>query len=1206
VQATLLSIAIALILALVAALVGPHFIDWNQYRAQFESQASRMTGLQVRLAGPIDARLLPTPSLNLQRVDIVQPGEAGSLRVRRLSIEFSLGSLVRGEFKASDVILDGAEIVLALDRNGRLEWPAPTVTFDPDAISIERLVVRDSRALLADAASGYGVVLDRFEFRGELRTLSGPVKGQGAFYADGQHYPYRIAASRVGDNRMRLRLNIDPIDRPVTADADGFMSIENGSPRFVGSVTLARQPGRAPAGSQAQPVEPWRLVGKIDGNSARAVVEQIDFQYGPDERPIRLRGDALVNFGATPRLTGVLSSPQLDLDRILDLPESQRRRPLAAIKSFSDLLVGSPRLPFPVSLGISVDSLTLAGATLQRVSSDLVSETNGWNIDRFELRAPGLTQLALSGRLGVIDGISFVGPTRLVSKDPRALIAWLTDRPEDQITVGAGLSIEGVFRLGKDEVAVDGLKAELDRMSVAGRLAYSWVGGQRSPRIEAAVSAPEIDLDRAYGLIQGLFDGTVFELPREGLLTAKIGRATLAGVAAKGADVNVRFDGRGLNIERLAVDDFGGASAAITGTIDTSAAAPRGAIKLDLDARQLDGLAELVARFAPQIAAELRRNADQIVPVKLAATMMVNPESSAAASSVGRFTIAGAAGGQSISLRGEVTASHADLTPANFARLRSASVRLGGEIDAVDGATLVRLLGLDRNIVVDKGGGRITASAHGAFDSDLSVEASLAAPGLDAAASGRLQLAGNRGLTADLAVRIARANLRAPRSAGYSADAFPAAFTTRLVLNDGVVALNDLTGTVAGSAINGRLMIGLADPIRVGGELSLGTMHLPAIAAAVIGVPRVAGGNWPSEPFERGLIGGLEGSVKIMIGRMALSPQLGVADMRAVVQFGRDSIALEAIDGVIAGGRVAGSMSFKRGDGGLSLASQLKFTDASLVELLPGEGVLTGHASIELKLRGTGRSPVALIGALEGEGAFSVSDGAIMRIDPAAFAAVIRSVDAGFPIDTEKIRERTEAVLLNGALFVAAAQGEIAIAAGQLRLVNTAVKTKEVELAVNFGIDLSGGTLDARLILSGAPGSGVLEGIRPEIMLSLRGPFGELKPSLDVAAFANWLALRAIEEKDKRIEALQTGSAGSITYPFVAPATTGPAAPVRERIAPQPTPKIMPPPRTPTAKVSPPTDIRPAPATRPPTSPSQPTQPQRPTTRSWLERLLGP
>ena len=348
-----------------------------------------------------------------------------------------------------------------------------------------------------------------------------------------------------------MRLNIDPIDRPLTADAEGFLSIENGAPRFAGSVTLARPVTRAPAGSQGEVLEPWRLTGKIDGNSTRAVVEQIEFQYGPDERPIRMRGDARINFGAAPRFTGVLSSPQIDLDRILALPEAQRRRPLAAIKAFADYFAGSQRLPIPVSLGVSVESLTLAGATLQRFSGDFVSEANGWDIEKLELRAPGFSHFTMAGGLGVVDGISFAGRMRLVSKDPRTLIAWLTDRPEDQIMAAASLGVEGDFRLSSEEIAVDRLKASLDRMSVEGRLAYAWGTSQRLPRIEAVVSSPDIDLDRAQGLLQGLFDGTVFEMPREGLLSARIDRATLAGVEARRADVNMRFDAKGLTSSAL-------------------------------------------------------------------------------------------------------------------------------------------------------------------------------------------------------------------------------------------------------------------------------------------------------------------------------------------------------------------------------------------------------------------------------------------------------------------------------------------------------------------------------------------------------------------------------------------------------------------------------------------------------------------------------
>jgi hypothetical protein len=1221
VQATLLSIAVALILALVTALVGPHFVDWNKYRAQFETQASRMTGLQVRITGPIEARLLPTPSMNLSRIEIARGDEAGSLRARRLSIEFSLGSLARGEFKATDVILEGAEIAIALDRNGRLDWPAPRSSLDLEAISIERLDIRDSRALLADAASGYGVVLDKFEFKGELRTLSGPVKGAGSFYADGMHYPYRIAMSRVGDDRLRVRFNIDPIDRPLTFDTEGFLSVENGAPRFAGNMTLARPVTRAPTGSQGEILEPWRLTGKIDGNSTRAVVEQIEFQYGPDDRPIRLRGDARINFGATPRLIGVLSSPQIDLDRILALPEPQRRRPLAAIKTFADYFAGSQRLPIPASLGISVESVTLAGATLQRFSADVASTANGWDIEKLELRAPGLSQLAMAGRVGVAEGISFAGRTRLSSRDPRTLIAWLTDRPEDQIIAASNLSVDGDFKLSSDEVAVDRLKAELDRMSVEGRLAYAWAStsasGQRPPRIEAAVSAPDIDLDRAYGLLQGVFDGTLFEMPREGLLSAKIDRATLAGVEARRADVNMRFDANGLNIERLGIGDFGGASLSVSGSIDTRAQVPLGAMKLDIDARRLDGVATLLERLSPEAAAELRRNAARLAPAKLNASLEVRP-GAAASQSNGRFRIDGSAGALRVALNGDVGANRDDLTIAGLARLRAARVNLAGDIMAPDAAVLTALLGLDPFVAVEKGAGRVTVSARGAFDGEMDVDGRLVAGALDAAAKGRLRMTGSRGPTADMAATVARANIRLPRAVA-GADVIPLAASARLALADGSVSLSDLKGTVAGTEIGGRLTVGVADPVKLNGELSLGALHLPATIAAVIGLPPVTGGSWPSEPFERGLIGAAEGSVKLRVGRVTLSPQLGVANMRSTLQFGQGSFALEEIDGSVAGGRVAGSISFERGEEGLSIDTHVRFAGANLADLLPGEGALTGRATIELDLQGTGRSPIALIGALKGDGTFTVQDGQIMRANPAVFAAVIRSVDDGLPIDAVRISDRTEAALGNGALNVALAQGEIAVAAGQLRLTNTAVRAKDAELGVTLGLDLSGSAIDARLVLAGAPGSGVLEGVRPEIALALRGPFEAPRRTLDVAAFTSWLALRAIEEKDKRIDALQSGR--EVPVPPAMPTQPTPMQPkwvpnvttAPDKVTPA-TPQQLPkaPPqqqRAPAAKTPPPppTDIRPPAATRQQTPPPpKQAQPQRPASRSWLENLLGP
>jgi large subunit ribosomal protein L24 len=123
VQTTLLGLAIAFIIALVAALVGPHFIDWTRFRPQFEVEASRILGAPVRVNGSLDARLLPTPSLRLQSIVVGGPNDPGRIRADNLAIEFSLGSLMRGEWRATELTVNGVALDLGLDQKGRIDWP---------------------------------------------------------------------------------------------------------------------------------------------------------------------------------------------------------------------------------------------------------------------------------------------------------------------------------------------------------------------------------------------------------------------------------------------------------------------------------------------------------------------------------------------------------------------------------------------------------------------------------------------------------------------------------------------------------------------------------------------------------------------------------------------------------------------------------------------------------------------------------------------------------------------------------------------------------------------------------------------------------------------------------------------------------------------------------------------------------------------------
>ena len=164
-QNTLLGIAIALILALVTALVGPSLVNWNNHRGFLQREASRLVGLPVYVTGAIDVSILPTPSVTLRAIEIGHPRDENRMRAGALAFTLGLGPLMRGELRATEVRLVGPELTLKLNKNGALELPNVAMGFNVEAVSIDRLSVEEGRAILVDATSGVRMVLDKLTFK---------------------------------------------------------------------------------------------------------------------------------------------------------------------------------------------------------------------------------------------------------------------------------------------------------------------------------------------------------------------------------------------------------------------------------------------------------------------------------------------------------------------------------------------------------------------------------------------------------------------------------------------------------------------------------------------------------------------------------------------------------------------------------------------------------------------------------------------------------------------------------------------------------------------------------------------------------------------------------------------------------------------------------------------------------------------------------
>ena len=434
-QATLLGIAVAIILALLAALVGPLFVDWGQYREYFEAEATKLVGQPVRITGAIDARILPTPSVTLGNVEITAAGKS-QVRAREVHVELALGQLVRGEFRASELTIAGPDVALGIGADGRVDLPVARLGFDPDRLQIERIEIEDGRVALADRTSGSEIELRGFYFKGDVRSLLGPAKGEGGFMAAGERYGYRFAASRAGDDGVvKIKLGLDPVDQPVTVETEGALSFVEREPRYEGTLSLARPAAIARQSGRGQAATPWRVSAKIKASAARALFEQLEYQYGPDERAIRLNGTAELRLGKAPALDAVLSARNVDLDRALALPEASRRLPLAALKAAVVALFASSYRPGPcrceIGIGCRCRHARDGGPCPKRSWRSRVRGRRMEHRDARVSRARLRTGPPVGGRVAAAaDGLTFSGPAQIEASDPKLFLSWLEGRTD--------------------------------------------------------------------------------------------------------------------------------------------------------------------------------------------------------------------------------------------------------------------------------------------------------------------------------------------------------------------------------------------------------------------------------------------------------------------------------------------------------------------------------------------------------------------------------------------------------------------------------------------------------------------------------------------------------------------------------------------------------------------------------------------------------
>ncbi len=969
-QTTLLGLAVAFILALIAALIGPYFIDWNQFRPQFEAEATRVIGAPVRVEGALDARLLPVPTLRLKSVVVGGANDLGKVRADKLDVEFSLGSLMRGEWRADELTINGMALDLGLDAQGHLDWPISAGKFNLGSLAIDRLNLT-GRIALHDAASRSTVELNDIAFSGDVRSLASSIRGDGNFLLSGTRYPYRISSSQSADGAgTRIRLTVDPGANASSADLDGVLTFDARTPRFDGTLTLASPVKTGDAAKDAAQT-PWRLNAKLKADPAAAHLEQLDASYGPDEAALKATGLADIRFGSSPLLHAVLSAKQLDADKLL-IKGSSTTEPTLMLPGLRSLLALVPPATVATQIELSAEQIMLRGRPVQNLSAELRGDTKSWTISRLDFRAPGVTRVSLSGTVQPAPAGSFSGELNVDSPDPDTLAAWLQGRSEVTYRNQKPLRLRGNLSTASGRFAIDKLNAEIDGSTVEGSFSIVNDPTDGGSRLDASLKADRLDLDAATALARSLA-GPQAELPEQAQISLDIGRAVSAGQEMHPFAAKLSYGPKNFTLDRLQIGEVSDVMVDGTGSFDRVNAT--GNVALSATAASFARIGALLTPFAPAVATRLNVMGATPGParLKLAFALDKNPEHADRATALAVIDI------DAPNLRGITTVTAAPILAAvrgiDLDALMRSDIGIKSKFSA-PGDRLLALLGLDHTIAAGDGPTQLEASATGVWRSPLRVKLKVTGSELDAEAEGTAEPWASE-TKANFNVSVLRANLAPlfdlPPSSMSSRNT---SLSSRVSVAGNKLSLDDIDSVIAGSWVRGHVAVTLGEDKAIEGEVGSDTLELAPLFGLAIGYAA----HDPTKPFARGLLQGWRGRLVFQAQRGTLPAGGELRSVSGVIRNDGQSLTFDAIKGKIGGGEAVADIDAKQTVNGVALNAHLRLSGVEGKDLQYRTLMMpAGRTSMQMTLSSLGRSASALMGALSGDGLVTLNSAGISR-----------------------------------------------------------------------------------------------------------------------------------------------------------------------------------------------------------------------------------
>ncbi len=1063
------------VLAVVAALVAPSFINWNAYRAEIAAEVHKATGRRLVIEGPIDVAVLPAPKLSAARVRFANLEGAAApdmVRLEALDVRIAFWPLLSGRVVVNSVELRGADIELETLADGRVNWEfgpprAPgAVTGGPavsspgagDAVRLDRVVIADGRVTWRDSGKGTVERVERIDATLAAETLAGPFSLRGRAMARGVPLAVALRAGRIDTGRP-IPLNAEVELREARAKgllSGTFMLGDAPSANLrldAGGDDLGRAVAALSDGGAGPAIlgRPFTLSATLAGDARAFAVNDIALVLNGT----RATGAVSATFGPVTEVDATFGINTLDLDAWLAAAATPRKAPVAAPPAKGTRQEAAQPAPFalPKDLRVAVDAriggITYNKGAIRDVGFQGRLDGGVFHVARLSAQLPGGSDAALAGRVTARDGAPrFDGKLEANVADSRQMLDWLgvdhsaivRDRL-NRITFRTGLAAAGeqlelsdidlrfdATRIGGGVVVAlrerlgIGANLRLDRINLDAYLAEPAAAGPKAPAAPAKGKGEAGGQGGALAAL-GAFDAN---------LRAEAQSVTLRGVTVSGLALDSTLLGGDLTLRSFRIANLAGGTLDVSGTVAALDRDPVPDLRFSLATQRPDQLFALVGIEPPVAPA-------RISPLAFDGAFKAEAKAT-------RLQADLAAGALKVAVAGTL----ADLATAP---------RLGLDLKA-DHPSFVEFVRLFDPAFTPR------IAPKGPF----SLEARADGAGLDVKLANVRAQFGEAAVTgeATLAMAAVRPRLTARFKAGP------------------VVAEHFVPASLGGGAK------APASPARAG-------MPGPSAAGASSGAP------WSDAPFELDGLRALDADVQVEAKSLLWrSWQVDAPRIEMALDDGR--FELRRVSGSTVGGtfRLAGLLAAPAKKGGpAELRANLDVQRADLRQAMFNIAALdiaSGTVTFRTEFAGRGASSRALVSSLAGGGSLEATEGAISGFDlgsvnerlknlnqPAAFLGLLQTAMSG------------------GTTRFSDLKANFKIAQGVVRSDDIALKADGGSGTATLVADLPNWQIDSNAVFR-------LEGHRdaPPFRMQLKGPLDAPARIFNLNELQAWLASRAV------------------------------------------------------------------------------------------------